>query len=52
MAGFSSGVMGAMTLVGNVTGALIGFFFPVSVKNTVYDHNKTVILVTVNDKLK
>ncbi|XP_073234695.1 uncharacterized protein [Porites lutea] len=26
--GFSSGVMGAMTLVGNVTGALIGFFFP------------------------
>lgn len=29
--GFSSGVMGAMTLVGNVTGALIGFFFPVSI---------------------
>ena len=28
--GFSSGVMGAMTLVGNVTGAGIGFFFPVS----------------------
>ena len=23
--------MGAMTLVGNVTGALIGFFFPVSI---------------------
>lgn len=30
--GFSSGVMGAMTLVGNVTGAIIGFFFPVSIK--------------------
>ncbi|XP_048578947.1 uncharacterized protein LOC116613951 isoform X2 [Nematostella vectensis] len=26
--GFSSGVMGAMTLVGNVTGAGIGLFFP------------------------
>lgn len=26
--GFSSGVMGAMTLVGNVTGAILGFFFP------------------------
>ncbi|KAK3750931.1 hypothetical protein QZH41_015019 [Actinostola sp. cb2023] len=26
--GFSSGVMGAMTLVGNVTGAAIGLFFP------------------------
>lgn len=33
MTGFSSGVMGAMTLVGNVTGALIGFFFPVSNKS-------------------
>jgi len=26
--------MGAMTLVGNVTGALIGFFFPVSINTS------------------
>ena len=30
MPGFSSGMMGAMTLLGNITGAAIGFFFPVS----------------------
>ena len=61
--GFSSGVMGAMTLCGNVAGAIIGFFFNVSTGVAEYDTSKysapssqlgycSVLFLNVEMKLK